>query len=415
MYKNNTFQPFTHASVCKPNNPKGVKKEIIFPVRLYKNKNETNGYHIMQFNDRSKTGFTSWKDVTLEGDFNMDTESSTPTKDYDLKEYEEQRRKKYGMVPKNDISKAEKWKINVNNNGCEHYKGEMTDQDTENCVFFVAERNVCSGGLVVRQITNWYNFEEHTSYTGHNVENAAMQYRNRKRAFNYFASKLQHQAKAITERERAIKKTKVGGTTESYDFDEKTGVNEKENDSDNEGCFKNIKKGSQPSNDADNIEDIAKRNDYYGSSSEETSEFEAFYYGKTMYKKLNSKQKKRKRKAPSKVQSTPVEDNNIDEFFEATTSYNTPSDSEYVPEWDFCEKDEEYAVIEEAVKRYLKRKPMTLMDLLKKIIRKKDNTIPGDNVVALIADIIRKLGPQKRKINGKVYLSLDEDVNLTFS
>ncbi|RWS09520.1 general transcription factor IIF subunit 1-like protein [Dinothrombium tinctorium] len=61
-------------------------------------------------------------------------------------------------------------------------------------------------------------------------------------------------------------------------------------------------------------------------------------------------------------------------------------------------------ITEEAVKRYLMRKPMTTTELLQKFKSKK---IPmGTDFTTTIAQIIKKLNPEKQTIKGKLYLSI---------
>lgn len=60
-------------------------------------------------------------------------------------------------------------------------------------------------------------------------------------------------------------------------------------------------------------------------------------------------------------------------------------------------------VTEDAVRRYLMRKPMTCTDLLQKF---KNKVQERDNLVQKIAQILKKLDPQTQKLNGKMYFSL---------
>ena len=62
-------------------------------------------------------------------------------------------------------------------------------------------------------------------------------------------------------------------------------------------------------------------------------------------------------------------------------------------------------ITEEAVRRYLMRKPMTAKDLLQKFKKSKTGQ-QSDNRVAIIADILKKLNPVKQTINDKLYFSL---------
>merc|ERR1712098_356914 len=65
-------------------------------------------------------------------------------------------------------------------------------------------------------------------------------------------------------------------------------------------------------------------------------------------------------------------------------------------------------ISEEAVRRYLKRRPMTTTDLLKKF-RSKKTGIQNAQLVQLLANILKKINPHKHKVKGVTYLSLKEE------
>ncbi|XP_023210700.1 general transcription factor IIF subunit 1-like, partial [Centruroides sculpturatus] len=64
-------------------------------------------------------------------------------------------------------------------------------------------------------------------------------------------------------------------------------------------------------------------------------------------------------------------------------------------------------ITEEAVRRYLMRKPMTTTELLQKFKSKKTG-LTSDQLVTTIAKILKKLNPEKQKIKGKLYLSIKQ-------
>lgn len=73
------------------------------------------------------------------------------------------------------------------------------------------------------------------------------------------------------------------------------------------------------------------------------------------------------------------------------TSYNSSKDN--------------FGNTEEAVRRYLTRKPMTTTELLKKIQSKKTG-VSSDELVEMMTAILKKINPSKQRIQGKMYLSL---------
>jgi len=62
-------------------------------------------------------------------------------------------------------------------------------------------------------------------------------------------------------------------------------------------------------------------------------------------------------------------------------------------------------ITEEAVRRYLMRKPMTATELLKKFQSKKTG-VSRDELVDVMTGILKKINPHKEKIQGKMYLSI---------
>ncbi|EDW81630.1 uncharacterized protein Dwil_GK12178 [Drosophila willistoni] len=66
-------------------------------------------------------------------------------------------------------------------------------------------------------------------------------------------------------------------------------------------------------------------------------------------------------------------------------------------------KAEDYGITEEAVRRYLKRKPLTATELLTKFKNKKTG-VSSDRLVETMTKILKKINPVKHTIQGKMYL-----------
>lgn len=71
----------------------------------------------------------------------------------------------------------------------------------------------------------------------------------------------------------------------------------------------------------------------------------------------------------------------------------------------FSSGKDNFGSTEEAVRRYLMRKPMTTTELLKKIQSKKTG-VSSDELVELMTAVLKKINPSKQRIQGKMYLSL---------
>jgi transcription initiation factor TFIIF subunit alpha len=60
-------------------------------------------------------------------------------------------------------------------------------------------------------------------------------------------------------------------------------------------------------------------------------------------------------------------------------------------------------VTEEAVRRYLTRKPMTAVELLQKF-KSKNTGMSKSAMLTTIANIVKKLNPEQTKVKNKMYL-----------
>ncbi|XP_063709007.1 general transcription factor IIF subunit 1-like [Culicoides brevitarsis] len=66
---------------------------------------------------------------------------------------------------------------------------------------------------------------------------------------------------------------------------------------------------------------------------------------------------------------------------------------------------DDYGITEDAVRRYLMRKPMTTTELLTKFKNKKTG-VSSDKLVETMTQILKKINPVKQTIKGKMYLSI---------
>lgn len=67
----------------------------------------------------------------------------------------------------------------------------------------------------------------------------------------------------------------------------------------------------------------------------------------------------------------------------------------------------ECGVTEEAVRRYLARKPMTTTELLTKF-KSKRTGVSSERLVETMTQILKRINPVKQNINGKMYLSIKQ-------
>nr|CAD7438742.1 unnamed protein product [Timema bartmani] len=100
-----------------------------------------------------------------------------------------------------------------------------------------------------------------------------------------------------------------------------------------------------------------------------------------------------KRKATSAPEVNPSKKARLDNFASATLapySWSVSSDS---------------GITEDAVRRYLMRKPMTTTELLQKFKSKKTG-LTSDQLVNIMTQILKRINPVKQMIKGKMYLSI---------
>jgi transcription initiation factor TFIIF subunit alpha len=93
-------------------------------------------------------------------------------------------------------------------------------------------------------------------------------------------------------------------------------------------------------------------------------------------------------------QSTPAKKARTESSMAPSTSFANYSSSK-----------DSFGNTEDAVRRYLVRKPMTTTELLKKIQSKKTG-VSRDELVDMMTQILKKINPSKQMIQGKMYLSL---------
>ena len=65
----------------------------------------------------------------------------------------------------------------------------------------------------------------------------------------------------------------------------------------------------------------------------------------------------------------------------------------------------EESSLEEDVKRYLARKPMTTTDILRKIKSKRPG-MTKDELLPLLVSALKRINPHKQKVKGVMYISL---------
>lgn len=131
--------------------------------------------------------------------------------------------------------------------------------------------------------------------------------------------------------------------------------------------------------------------------------------------KANKKKKVKIEKKNSRS-GTPVDaKRKIDAFTNSSDNSNSPqstpakklkTESAPISAFNnFSTSRDSFGNTEDAVRRYLMRKPMTTTELLKKIQSKKTG-VSRDELVDMMTQILKKINPSKQMVQGKMYLSL---------
>ncbi|KAK7588079.1 hypothetical protein V9T40_005324 [Parthenolecanium corni] len=90
------------------------------------------------------------------------------------------------------------------------------------------------------------------------------------------------------------------------------------------------------------------------------------------------------------------------------TSTESPGGSEPASKKPRLEPSSDLGISEEAVRRYLTRKPMTATELLQKFKKPRTN-LNSEQLVNVMTQILKKINPIKQTIKNKMYLSLKPD------
>jgi len=182
--------------------------------------------------------------------------------------------------------------------------------------------------------------------------------------------------------------SKMLDSESSSSDDEKKKSDEEEDDEDETGKKKKKKSGSRANSDDEESKGGKKKG---GSAASSRSA--------TPTKEMEKMEKDQKRKAmvanlldPNASNEPNAKKSRLEQFGSGTSSSSSAGNE---------------AITEESVRRYLKRRPMTTTDLLKKF-RSKKTGIMNAQLVQLLANILKKINPHKQKVKGVTYLSLKE-------
>ncbi|KAM4039664.1 general transcription factor IIF subunit 1 isoform 1-T1 [Anomaloglossus baeobatrachus] len=499
-------------------------------------RNPSKRYNLMGFNAADKVDFSTWNQARMERDLSakkMYQEEEMPDSgagsEYNRKQKEEARRRKYGIILKEFKIEDQPWLLRVNGKAGRKFKGVKKGGVTENASYFIFTQ--CpDGAFEAFPVSNWYNFTPLAKHRTLTAEEAELEWDRRNKILNHFSIMQQRRLKDLDDddEEGGIKVDKLGkskkkkkksdlkihdleddlelSTSESEESGEdgerrpkapkKTAASKKKkksrsddeaiedsDDGDYEG--QEVDYMSDESSSEDDVpgkpapvkEDEHPKGIDEGSESSEESEEEKVEEEEEEEKKAPTPQE-RKKKRDSSDESETSEDSDIDgeassalfmqkkktppkkdkkggsnNSSRANSRPGTPSPdagntsntlraaaskleqgkrgaANHTPAAKRLKMDSgpqntsgkstpqpqsgkstpssgDIQLTEEAVRRYLTRKPMTTKDLLKKFQTKKTG-LSSEQTVNVLAQILKRLNPDRKTIHEKMHFYLKE-------
>uniref|UniRef100_A0A8C9VA85 Transcription initiation factor IIF subunit alpha n=1 Tax=Scleropages formosus TaxID=113540 RepID=A0A8C9VA85_SCLFO len=416
-------------------------------------KNTSKRYSIMAFNAGDKVNCSTWTQARMERDMSNkrmyseeETVESGAGSEFGKKQREEARRKKFGIVTREFRAEDQPWILKVNGKAGRRFKGQKKGGVTENASYYIFTQ--CpDGAFEAFPVHGWYNFTPQAKHRTLTAEEAEEEWGRRNKVVNHFSIMLQRRLREQErgedeeeDGEKAGKKKKKkkgdkGSDLRIHDLDDDLEISsddsdsngeskpkvKKENDKKGKGKKKKRKKGS----DSEALED-SDDGDFEGLEKKRTPPKRAGGRGSggssrtgsrpgtpsmdsastsNTLRAAASKLEQGKRQTPGasssdtpaakrlKMEPSPQSPSGK-ATPQPTSGKSTPSSSDV-------------QLTEDAVRRYLIRKPMTTKDLLKKFQTKRTG-LSSEQTVNVLAQILKRLNPERKNINDKMHFYLTE-------
>uniref|UniRef100_H2MX12 Transcription initiation factor IIF subunit alpha n=1 Tax=Oryzias latipes TaxID=8090 RepID=H2MX12_ORYLA len=422
-------------------------------------KNTSKKYNIMAFNSGDKVNCSAWTQARMERDLSARRiygEEELPEggagSEFGKKQREEARRKKYGIVTREFKVEDQPWILKVNGKAGKRFKGIKKGGVTENASYYIFTQ--CpDGAFEAFPVHGWYNFTPVAKHRTLTAEEAEEEWGRRNKVVNHFSIMLQRR---LREQERGEeddddadkpgKKKKKGGgkggDLRIHDLDEDLEMSSDDSDNsmgdDGENKAKakkdkakgKAKKKKQKSNEKDALED-SDDGDYeasplLSSQKKRTPPKRAAGRGSAGSSRTSSRPgtpsidsgstSSTLRAAASKLEQGrttrgPSADSPAAKRLKMEPSSQSPGPSgKSTPQpssGKSTPSSSDVQLTEEAVRRYLIRKPMTTKDLLKKFQTKRTG-LSSEQTVNVLAQILKRLNPERKNINDKMHFYLTE-------
>uniref|UniRef100_A0A671UUG5 Transcription initiation factor IIF subunit alpha n=1 Tax=Sparus aurata TaxID=8175 RepID=A0A671UUG5_SPAAU len=376
-----------------------------------------------------------------------ETQEGAAGSEFGKKQREEARRKKFGIVTREFKVEDQPWILKVNGKAGKRFKGQKKGGVTENASYYIFTQ--CpDGAFEAFPVHGWYNFTPLAKHRTLTAEEAEEEWGRRNKVVNHFSIMLQRR---FREQERGEddeddadksgkKKKKAGGRggdLRIHDLEDDLEMSSDNSDSsmgdDGEsktrakkdtGKGKGKKKKRKSNEEA--LED-SDDGDYEGLEKKRTPPKRGGGRGSAGSSRTGSRPgtpsidsastSSTLRAAASKLEQGkrqtqgPATDSPAAKRLKMEPSTQSPVPSgkstPQPPSGKSTPSSSDVQLTEEAVRRYLIRKPMTTKDLLKKFQTKRTG-LSSEQTVNVLAQILKRLNPERKNVNDKMHFYLTE-------
>uniref|UniRef100_A0A3Q1C6K6 Transcription initiation factor IIF subunit alpha n=1 Tax=Amphiprion ocellaris TaxID=80972 RepID=A0A3Q1C6K6_AMPOC len=414
-------------------------------------KNTSKKYNIMAFNAGDRVSCSTWTQARMERDMSArriygedETTEGAAGSEFGKKQREEARRKKFGIVTREFKVEDQPWILKVNGKAGKRFKGLKKGGVTENASYYIFTQ--CpDGAFEAFPVHGWYNFTPQAKHRTLTAEEAEEEWGRRNKVVNHFSIMLQrrlreqeHGEDVEDEGDKSGKKKKKGGRRGGdlriHDLEDDLEMSSDDSDSNGESKTKakkdagkgKGKKKKRKSNNKEALED-SDDGDYEGLEKKRTPPKRAGGRGSAGSSRTGSRPgtpsidsastSNTLRAAASKLEQGkrqtqgPGTDSPAAKRLKMEPSSQSPVPSgkstPQPPSGKSTPSSSDVQLTEEAVRRYLIRKPMTTKDLLKKFQTKRTG-LSSEQTVNVLAQILKRLNPERKNVNDKMHFYLTE-------
>uniref|UniRef100_A0A8B9K0I8 Transcription initiation factor IIF subunit alpha n=1 Tax=Astyanax mexicanus TaxID=7994 RepID=A0A8B9K0I8_ASTMX len=410
----------------------------------------------MAFNAGDKVNCSTWTQARMERDMSNrrmygeeETAEGAAGSEFGKKQREEARRKKFGIITKEFKVEDQPWILKVNGKAGKRFKGLKKGGVTENASYYIFTQ-CADGAFEAFPVHGWYNFTPQAKHRTLTAEEAEEEWGRRNKVVNHFSIMLQRRLREQEHGEeeeegagekggkKKKKKGGRGGDLRIHDLEDDLEMSTDESDSsggeDGEGKSKSKKetnakgkgkkKKKKKGSDQEGFED-SDDGDFEGLEQKKRTPPKRGGRGSTGSSRTGSrpgtpsidnaatsntlraaasKLEQGKRQATVPSSDTPAAKRlKMDPSSQSPSGKSTPqpASGKSTP------SSSDVQLTEDAVRRYLIRKPMTTKDLLKKFQTKRTG-LSSEQTVNVLAQILKKLNPERKNINDKMHFYLTE-------